>query len=118
MLNKASHIVVRPILDEFFKRWPCEHELRTSHESELKLLLEPLGLRERRAKLLVGITAGWMKGDPVYTLPGVGDYALDSYVIFCRGHLISGVTDKKLLSYLEWAVPYTRERECVNIRET
>jgi hypothetical protein len=83
-----------------------------AHASTLKRFLTPLGLQNKRTKLLLELAFEWQKLvligldskpplDRVMHLPGVGDYALDSYAFFVLGdfsHFRSG--DKELKKWL------------------
>ena len=109
MLNLTSIKQVRPVITEFFARFPDAEAASQADPEELAVLLKPLGLYNRRAKLIIRFSNAY-NGDwsDVTDLPGVGKYAADSYRMFVEGSLDVEPTDSKLKRYKEWALNETR----------
>ena len=76
-----------------------------ANQSELADLLKPLGLYNRRAKSLIKMSKGYIKGfKNVSELYGIGQYANDSWEIFQNNNIKVNPTDKVLLEYLRITV--------------
>lgn len=105
MLNQTSAKQVHGLINEFFERWPNYFEAAAAKVEEMAVFIKPLGLHNRRAKLIIDMSTAYMVHDwgDVEELPGVGKYAADSYRIFCEGYLVEDVKDKELLNYVKWA---------------
>ena len=68
-------------------------------------LLKPLGLHNRKAKVIKKLSTAILEDwNSVLELPGVGKYAADSYRIFIDGYIDIEPTDKELKKYKEWAI--------------
>jgi len=109
MLNLTSIKQVRPVISEFFKRYPDAHAASKADTAELAVLLKPLGLYNRRAKLIIKFSNAYNEDwNDVAELPGVGKYASDSYRMFVQDSLDIEPTDSKLKRYKEWALNESR----------
>ena len=69
-------------------------------------MLEPLGLQNRRAKILGDLAVKWYEIEPetradVRDLPGCGNYACDSWSIFVENDYDVNPTDSVLRGYVE-----------------
>lgn len=118
-LNQTSRKQADGVWPAFFERWPGPYQLADADEEELAELvamLRPLGLQHRRAAGLVKLATAWTlllehRGTCVETvpladwelreLPGIGDYAIDSYAIFVRDELDRQPQDKELRKHLD-----------------
>lgn len=101
LLNLTNRKQVDTVRDELFKRYPTPKHMMNANQSELADLLQPLGLYNRRAKSLIKMSKGYVKGfKSVDELFGVGQYAKDSWEIFQHGNMDVNPTDKVLLEYL------------------
>ena len=106
MLNQTSFKQVRPIIWNFFERFPTPDDLAVADHDELAGMLRSLGFYNRRAQRLVRFASEFVTGDweRPEELHGIGKYGADSYNIFVLGQLDEvEPTDKKLLAYKAWA---------------
>lgn len=107
-LNLTSWRQVDPVMEEFFKRWPDPHSFLLSTHEEVADLIKPLGLYNRRAQTWRKLTRGWVTlwnptHKEVAKLPGVGQYAVDSWRIFIERDLTVEPQDKVLRAWIEAA---------------
>lgn len=104
MLNKTHGRQVRPIIEEFFERFPTPADLLAAPESTVLDFIKPLGLYNRRLLALRGISAGIVDGLPLARLPWIGEYAKASVEIFCNHNSKVKTDDVWLQRYLDWRV--------------
>jgi len=105
LLNLTNRKQVDTIRDELFSRYPTPKDMMNANQSELAVLLKPLGLYNRRAKSLIKMSKGYVKGfKDVSELYGIGQYANDSWEIFQNNNIKVNPTDKVLLEYLRVTV--------------
>lgn len=106
MLNLTNIKQVRPVIKEFFQKYPDPVAAANANEIDLAAMLKPLGLYNRRAKSIKKFSNAFMNDQwtsPI-SLPGIGKYANDSYEIFCNQNLSTvDPKDTKLVKYKEWA---------------
>jgi hypothetical protein len=106
---------VKPMLADFFERWPTAEKLLIAHEQDVKSALRPAGFQNVKYLRLIGMSKDWLQGKrPPEKLYGVGKYAVDSYKLFCQGYLVLDAEDKELKRYVQWA--REREEDCGNSR--
>ncbi|XP_043222573.1 methyl-CpG-binding domain protein 4-like isoform X1 [Amphibalanus amphitrite] len=77
----------RPLLEQFFERWPTAKAARDASAQEIASLIEPLQLGEHAADLIIRfsdefLTKKWKSPTELY---GIGRYGSDAYRIFCLG---------------------------------
>jgi methyl-CpG-binding domain protein 4 len=103
LLNRTSHLAVRPILMELFEKWPSPSALGRADVEDLAALLRPLGLHRRRARILRAASWSWehVPWTDARDLPGVGPYVADAVGIFCFGHREMESSDHVLRRYLD-----------------
>lgn len=87
LLNLTTHKQVRKVLPLLFKRYPSPQAMSIANEEDLKDLLKPLGLVNKRTKTLVRfskeyLNKNWKTAKDLY---GCGKYADDAWHIFCVG---------------------------------
>jgi len=105
LLNLTNRKQVDTVRDELFSRYPTPKDMMNANQSELADLLKPLGLYNRRAKSLIKMSKGYIKGfKNVSELYGIGQYANDSWEIFQNNNIKVNPTDKVLLEYLRVTV--------------
>ena len=105
LLNLTNRKQVDTVRDELFSRYPTPQDMMNANQSELADLLKPLGLYNRRAKSLIKMSKGYIKGfKNVSELYGIGQYANDSWEIFQNNNIKVNPTDKVLLEYLRVTV--------------
>ncbi|GAA97128.1 uncharacterized protein L969DRAFT_23520 [Mixia osmundae IAM 14324] len=127
LLNQTSGRAAVPVLYQILERWPTAHALAAADLQELTQVIYPIGLYNRRARMLIRFSQTYVdepptegilscnKSDRAYVptmishYPGVGRYALDSYRIFIENANSSEPSwrsvlplDKELKKYLEW----------------
>lgn len=103
LLNQTSNKQVKPILDEFFSRYPGPEALAASSQEELIPLIRSLGFYNKRSATLIRFSKEYLEKswtDP-RDLHGIGKYAYDSYRIFILGETEIEVEDKVLAKYLK-----------------
>jgi methyl-CpG-binding domain protein 4 len=101
LLNLTSHKQVRKILHKLFRKYPEPAAMSMAKEEELKILLKPLGLVNKRAKTLIRfsqeyLTKDWKTAKDLY---GCGKYADDAWHIFCVGDWKSVEPNDHALDY-------------------
>ena len=87
LLNMTTHMQVRNILHELFRKYPGPVSMVHAKEDELKDLLRPLGFYNKRAKTLVRFSHEYLtkKWKTARELHGIGKYGDDAWHIFCVG---------------------------------
>ena len=87
---------VKPVLADFFDKWPNPDSFLNADVKEVKSFIKSLGFQ--------------MSGKRPHEqkIKGVGLYALQSYDIFVGGYLIEEPHDKELKSYVKWALEERR----------
>jgi len=107
-LNLTSWRQVDPVMERFFTRWPDPHTFLQSTHDEVVDVIRPLGLYNRRAQTWRKLTAAWLSlqnpsNREVSKLPGVGQYALDSWRIFIERDLTVEPEDRVLRAWIQEA---------------
>ena len=84
-LHKTSGNVAIPMLWKFFELCPTPEITRKTSPKSISDMLHPLGLNNKRAKILIRFSNEYIKKDWRYPseLYGIGKYGNDSYRIFC-----------------------------------
>ncbi|KAL0484736.1 methyl-CpG-binding domain protein [Acrasis kona] len=111
LLNVTTGRQMKDVMLEILERWPTPKHLTLADDDELRELLTPLGLANKRTLTLKRFSQEWINGN--WTLPdelyGIGQYGCDSYRIFVLGEWDKvSPTDKELIRYVEWM----RENNC------
>jgi len=105
LLNMTTHVQVRKILHELFRKYPGPVSMATAKEYELKELLRPLGFCNKRSKALIRfsheyLTKKWKTAKDLY---GIGKYGDDAWHIFCVGDWRDvEPNDQALNKYHDW----------------
>ena len=105
--NLTKRMTAEPYFWEVLKRWPTPEKMMKANEQQLSKLLQPLGFYNKRAKTLIKMSKQWVTNDPTWIhvgdLPGIGEYAMDSWEIFQneRRPKPEDVNDKVLKVYLK-----------------
>lgn len=119
-LNLTNIKQVRCVVDAFFTKWPTPEAAASANIQEMIEVIHSLGFYNRRAATIIKMSRAFIDGVDVKNLPGVGRYALDSYMIFVNGSLDVQPTDKKLIKYVQWASSIMKrstsndDDDCVN----
>ncbi|XP_069140782.1 uncharacterized protein [Argopecten irradians] len=84
-LNRTTGKAAIPLLWKFFNKWPNPDTARKADAAAIARLLTPLGLHEKRAKIIIRFSDEYLTKDWTYPeeLYGIGKYGNDSYRIFC-----------------------------------
>ena len=86
--NLTKRRTSEPYFWQFLSRWPTPLAASQLEIDELKVLIQPLGLSERRAKALKQMSIDYMQidwKDDATKLYGIGKYGSDAYRIFVKG---------------------------------
>lgn len=107
MLNQTTYVQARPVVDSLLELCKSPTELirfYTHHKEQMVDMLKPCGLQNRRADSLWKFSTAWSLGErDLHKLPGIGQYARDSYAIFIEERTDVDPTDKELRKFLRWA---------------
>ncbi|KAK8743220.1 hypothetical protein OTU49_001314 [Cherax quadricarinatus] len=93
------------ILWQFLERWPTPNDTVMASWEEIANLIQPLGLHEKRAKMIIRFSEEYLTKDWVYPkeLHGIGKYGNDSYRIFCVNEWRKiRPSDHMLNFYIDW----------------
>jgi len=95
-----------PIFWQVLEKWPTPDALSQAEDLELKNLIRPVGMVNKRAKALKMMSWGYnhidWKNDPT-KLYGIGKYAHDAYRIFVLNEWEQvKPTDGALKNYIKW----------------
>lgn len=112
LLNRTHGRQVRPMIGEFFERWPSPQRVMQSVDGMYELI-RPLGFGNRRIETILNLSEDYNlffgEGDPdgssdewVSAIRGCGQYAKDSIDIFVCGKLQNVSSDTWLQRYIEW----------------
>ena len=103
MLNQTGRKAVKYVLPLFLDQWPGPGEFLWATEDEVKEVIWPLGMYNRRFQRLKRMTADFLTwdGNDATMLYGIGKYGSDSYEIFFKQNYTVEPTDKELKRYLE-----------------
>ncbi|XP_033745690.1 LOW QUALITY PROTEIN: uncharacterized protein LOC117331201 [Pecten maximus] len=104
-LNRTTGKAAIPLLWKFFNKWPNPDAARKADAAAIARLLTPLGLHEKRAKIIIRFSDEFLTKDWTYPeeLHGIGKYGNDSYRIFCVNEWKRvQPKDHKLNDYHKW----------------
>ena len=74
------------MIENFFKRWPDARTATLANEDEMREVLRPLGMFNRRVKTIKKMSQQFLDGfEDAVELYGCGKYADDTYRIFMKG---------------------------------
>lgn len=105
LLNLTAREQVWSIIEDFFDRWPGPTDTEAAGP-ELEEFLQPLGLGAQRARRLRGMAVDYLRAEElsrtiIQQLHGCGQYAADSFDIFCRGDYALRPSDTVLAEYAD-----------------
>jgi len=101
LLNRGKASTAREVLPELFRRWPTAVQMSGAEPDRVAEVILRCGFQNRRADLLVRMSCGYLAGENIERLPGVGRYALDSLAIFVKGRTDVEPEDLALRAYLD-----------------
>ncbi|KAK2194251.1 hypothetical protein NP493_1g07029 [Ridgeia piscesae] len=105
---QVQHLIGKctiPVLWKFFESWPSAQATAEADWRPIAELLQPLGLHNKRAQILVRFSDEYLKKDWHYPIElyGIGKYGNDSYRIFCINEWKQvNPNDHKLNVYHQW----------------
>jgi methyl-CpG-binding domain protein 4 len=104
--NLTKRRTSEPYFWKFLNKWPTPESAATLNEKELKSLIQPLGLVDRRSKALKKMSIDYLEKDwhsDATKLYGVGKYGSDAYRIFVKDEWREVTpTDSALKNYVKW----------------
>jgi methyl-CpG-binding domain protein 4 len=102
LLNQTSNKQVRPLIENFFKKWPTSKSVMVEEDSAISDFIKTTGFQNVKAKRIKQFSSAWESGirDP-FKFPGIGDYGREAWRIFVTEDLSFIPKDKKLKMYLE-----------------
>ena len=103
LLNRTSGRTVKRVLPHLFDRWPTAERMSMAVVSDVAECIRMCGLQNRKATHLVVLSRRYLERDwnSVEELPGVGEYASDSWKIIVDGRRDFVPRDSVLKSYLD-----------------
>lgn len=118
LLNRTHGRQVRPMIEDFFERWPDPMSVANSEPEPLRRALKPLGFGEQRYRQLTTMSKqyleltradrlfwkGYVDGAWCTSLVGCGRYAKESLDLVVYGVLDAPTTDHWLLRYQQWRI--------------
>ena len=104
--NLTKRRTSEPFFWKFLERWPTPKAAACLDENELKALIAPLGLVDRRSKALKQMSIDYLTKDwneDATKLFGIGKYGSDAYRIFVKNEWREVTpTDGALKNYKKW----------------
>lgn len=102
LLNQTNNKQVRPLIREFFLKWPNSFSIDKENASSISDFIKSTGFQNIKAKRIKEFSKVWCLGerDPL-KFPGIGKYGLEAWNIFVLNRFNFIPTDKKLRMYLE-----------------
>lgn len=102
LLNQTSNKQVRPLIDNFFKKWPDAKSVISEDDPVISDFIKTTGFQNVKAQRIKQFSKAWNSGvrDP-FKFPGVGDYGREAWRIFVSDDIHFIPKDKKLKMYLE-----------------
>ena len=104
--NLTRRRQAEPYFWKVLERWPTPEKLANANAQELKTLIKPLGMSEKRSVALKRMSYDYTHKnwhDDPSVLYGIGKYATDAYRIFVLDQWNEvSPTDGALINYVPW----------------
>jgi methyl-CpG-binding domain protein 4 len=102
LLNQTSNKQVRPLIENFFLKWPNSSSLMKEDTEVISDFIKPTGFQNVKAKRLKSFSVEWTQGirDP-NSFTGIGKYGKEAWRIFIENDFNFSPSDKKLKMYLD-----------------
>jgi len=102
LLNQTSNKQVRPLISDFFKKWPDSSSVNSEDELVISDFIKTTGFQNVKARRIKKFSNEWSSGirDP-FKFSGIGDYGREAWRIFVTKDLEFIPKDNKLRMYLE-----------------
>lgn len=102
LLNQTNNKQVRPLIKNFFLKWPNSSVLMKEDSKVISDFIKPTGFQNVKARRLKSFSVEWTEGvrDPsLFT--GIGKYGKEAWRIFVENDFNFSPSDKKLKIYLD-----------------
>ncbi len=102
LLNQTSNKQVRPLISNFFSKWPTPESIILEDEMAISSFIKTTGFQNIKASRIKKFSSAWNEGirDP-FKFPGVGHYGREAWRIFVENDPNFTPKDKKLKMYVE-----------------
>ena len=102
LLNQTSNKQVRPLIANFFNRWPNAESILLDEHLAISSFIKSTGFQNIKATRIKEFSCAYSSGvrDP-FKFPGIGKYGREAWRIFVDRDLDFVPSDKKLRMYLE-----------------
>jgi methyl-CpG-binding domain protein 4 len=104
LLNLTTRAQVDGVRHRLFERFPTAKDMASARPDEIRELIVPLGLSNKRAVDLKRMSADYLCR--AWTSPtdlhGIGKYGADAYQIFVRNQRVADPNDHFLGAYQDW----------------
>jgi len=105
LLNMTTHVQVRKVLPALFETWPTAQAMTGADKDNLREMLKPLGLSNKRSAALIRFSGEYLQSEwkTAKDLYGIGKYGDDAWHIFCVGDWRDvEPNDQALNKYHDW----------------
>lgn len=110
LLNRTQRVQVDVVLFHLLEAYPTPEAMASADWAKIAVLVQPLGLNNRRAQALVDFSNAYIQVDgrlpksrkEFISLPHLGDYAYDAHRIFCLRDFSSTPQDAVLQNYVNY----------------
>ncbi|CAA6664911.1 unnamed protein product [Spirodela intermedia] len=120
LLNRTTGQKVRKVLPRLFLLCPDAEATIKVPEEEIEELIRPLGLQNKRSKMINRMSEEYLSSDwtHVTQLHGIGKYAADAYAIFCSGRWKDvKPNDHKLVDYWRFLMDDKDARQSIIVQK-
>lgn len=101
LLNQTSNKQVRPLLENFFNRYPSPESIRENDHLEISEMIRTTGFQNVKAQRIIKMSQKYCEGfDDPKLLPGIGKYGVESWRIFVDDFIDFSPNDKRLSEYI------------------
>lgn len=102
LLNQTSNKQVRPILNEFFGRFPSPDKINLNDLEDVSSIIKTTGFQNIKARRIIDMSKKYIEGfQRPEDLPGIGKYGNESWRIFVKKEIDFIPTDKRLREYID-----------------
>jgi endonuclease III len=101
LLNLTCCHQVRPMISDFFKKYDKPEDIINDDDENIKEMIKPLGLYNRRTKTLKKFSIDYLNNVSIEKCYGVGLYAYQAYLIFIKNKMNFIPKDGALKAYIE-----------------
>lgn len=109
MSRVSSAATKERCIEDFFHRCPTPTEALKADPADILPLIKSLGLFPTRMNAIVAVTTRFLVMpefdvglQPPLKIPGIGEFAFHSYLLFCRASDTVQPSDKNLAAFARW----------------